>query len=130
MLCALIFFIHERWDQQFKVDLERQIFEKLFMAILFLFSEFLIGICRDEVTEERFCHISFSWRCRTWGLNRGLMSNKPTHYLLDHGRLPFFPFLFFFFTCCNYYIFKFSWVSFFTHSHLYTAHHFTALHLI
>ena len=38
-------FTCEWWDLQFKVDSDRQIFEKLFMAILFKHSEFLPEIC-------------------------------------------------------------------------------------
>ena len=39
----------------------------------------LRGILRRNIF-----HISFSWSL-TWGLNRDLISNKSTHYLLDHG---------------------------------------------
>ena len=37
---------------QFQVDSDRQIFEKLFMTILFLLSEFLPEICWEEVAAE------------------------------------------------------------------------------
>ena len=60
MLCAL----HEWQDLQFKVDSERQIFEKLFMAILFLLSEFLPEICREEATEKMF--FFFIFRFDVW----------------------------------------------------------------
>ena len=41
----IIDFIHKWRDIQFKVDSERQIFEKLFMAIFYLLAEFLEEIC-------------------------------------------------------------------------------------
>ena len=53
------------------------------MAGLFLHSEFLSEICREEITKEIFFHIFVSMSDR--GLNSGLTSNKPTHYLLDYG---------------------------------------------
>ena len=65
---------------------EREVFEKPFMTILFAL-RFLPEICRKEVAEEIFGHISFSWGCFTWDLNQGLLSNKPTHYLLDPTKL-------------------------------------------
>ena len=35
-------------------------------------------------------HISFSCRCLTWGLNRGLtLPNRPTHCLIDHSDFYF-----------------------------------------
>ena len=68
-------FIHEWRHLQFKVDSERQIFE------------FLPEILWKEVAEEIFSHISLSWRCLTWGLNRSLTSYKVTHNPLDHGDL-------------------------------------------
>ena len=54
--------------------------------LIFLLSEFLPEICWDEVTEEIFSYFRF-W-CLTWALNRSLMSNKPTHYLLNYGDDP------------------------------------------
>ena len=49
MLC--VNFIHEWRDLQFKVDSERQIFEKFFMAILFALS-ILAKFCREKIAEE------------------------------------------------------------------------------
>ena len=31
----------------------------------------------------------FSFWCLTWGLNLGLTSNKPPHYILDCGEMPY-----------------------------------------
>ena len=60
-------FTCEWWDLQFKVDSDRQIFEKLFMAILFKHSEFLPEICWGKVTEEIFfSYISMALRLLTW----------------------------------------------------------------
>ena len=52
-------------------------FEKLFTAIFYLLSEFLPEICGEEIGEE----ILFVYRFDVWPG----ASNKPTHYLLDHG---------------------------------------------
>ena len=52
--------------------------EKLFMV----FRAFDTNL-REEVVVEIFLHISFWLKCLTWGLNYGLMSNKPTHHLLN-----------------------------------------------
>ena len=41
-------FIHEWWDLQLKVDSERQIFEKLFMAILFTLRGFTRNLLRGS----------------------------------------------------------------------------------
>ena len=51
MLNALILYINGG-TYSFKVDSERHIFEKLFIAILFTFTVFLPEICREEVAEE------------------------------------------------------------------------------
>ena len=72
MLCLL----------QFKVDSERQIFEKLFMAILFTLRVFARDLLRGNRRRNNFC-ISF-W-CLAWDSNPSFSSNKPTHYQLDHG---------------------------------------------
>ena len=61
-------FIHKWRDLQFKVDSERQIFEKLLMANLFTLRVFARNLLR----------------CLAWDSNPGFSSNKPTHYLLDH----------------------------------------------
>ena len=56
-------FIQKWRELWFKVDSERKIFEKLFMAILFTVRVFARNLLRGN----------------------HLTSNKPTHYLLDHG---------------------------------------------
>ena len=40
-------------------------------------------ICWEEIAKEIFFCTPF--RCLTWGVNRSLTSNKPTHYLQDKG---------------------------------------------
>ena len=81
---AKCYHTRNKQDLQFKVDSERQIFlEKLFMAGLFLLSEFFAEICWEEIVAE----ILFIFRFDVWPGARTLAiaSNKPTHYLLDHG---------------------------------------------
>ena len=75
MFCTLIF-IHEWLDLQFKVDSERQIFEKLFMGNLFtirVFPEF----CWEEVDEEI-------------GSNNGALNFKISTGLHETQRAGFF----------------------------------------
>ena len=60
-------FIHEWRGVQFKVDLERQIFEKLFIAILLTLRVFGQKSAERKSPKEYFFHISFSWRCMTGG---------------------------------------------------------------
>ena len=69
-------------DLQFKANSERQIFEKLFMAISFTLGVFVRSAERTSGRRNIFI---FAFWCLTWALNCGLMSNKPTHYLLDYG---------------------------------------------
>ena len=67
--------------KQFKVVSERQIFGKLFTAILFTLRVFAICLVRGSA-KEIFFDVSFCWRCLICGLNHGL---KPTYYLLNQG---------------------------------------------
>ena len=72
-----------RWrDLHFKVGSEQQIFEKLFMAILFNLRAFARNLLREYRRRNTFC-ILFWYLA--WDSNSGFLSNKPTHYLLDHG---------------------------------------------
>ena len=57
-------------------------FEKLFMAILFTLRVFARNLLRENRQRNTF-RILF-W-CPAWDSNPGFSSNKPTHYLLDHG---------------------------------------------
>ena len=52
-------FRHEWRDLKFKADSDCRIFEKLFMAIFYLLSQFVIEINREEVIKEIFFHIFF-----------------------------------------------------------------------
>ena len=45
--------------------------------------------CNLDVEETYFL---FYWKCLTCGLNRGFMSNKPTHYLANYGDFPLLQF--------------------------------------
>ena len=59
--------------EQFKFDAEQQIFESLFIAILFLLRVFDRNLLRRSRHRKYFFLILFCWRCLTWGLNRGLI---------------------------------------------------------
>ena len=59
-----------------------------FIAGFILLSEFVTEICWEEVAEEILFIIHFWWLTRD--TNPGFSSNKPTHYILDHG--DFFSF--------------------------------------
>ena len=71
-----VYFTHEWRNQQFKADSGQQISKKLVVAI-FIYSQsfFFIFPLPEDV-----------W---PWGLNQGLTSNKPTHYLLDYGNIQY-----------------------------------------
>ena len=46
------------YDLQFKVKSEQQTFKKALYDNVYLLSEFLPEICREEIAEEIFFHIS------------------------------------------------------------------------
>ena len=48
-------FIYKRWELQFKVDFERQIFEKRFIAILFTLLVFARSLLRGNGRRNTFC---------------------------------------------------------------------------
>ena len=76
-------FIHKWRRLQFKVDSERQIFEETFHGnFIWLSRVFARNLLRGNRRRNTF-RISF-W-CLAWDSNPGFSSNKPTHYLLDHG---------------------------------------------
>ena len=76
-------FIHKWRDLQFKVDSERQIFWETFYGnFLFTLRVFARNLLRGNRRRNTF-RILF-W-CLAWDSNPGFSSNKPTHYLLDHG---------------------------------------------
>ena len=83
MLCVLILYI-SGGTYSLKSTLNDRFFEKLFMAILFNLRAFARNLLRGNRRRNTF-HISF-WRL-VWDSNPGFSSNKPTHYLLDHGDL-------------------------------------------
>ena len=61
-------------------------FQRLSMAIWFIFRKFLPEICWEKVADEIFFHIFFLM-CEL-GLNRDLTTNKSTPYLLSCGDCP------------------------------------------
>ena len=74
--------IHKRWDLQFKVDSERQIFWET-VLLFYLLLVFLPEICWEEIAEEIL--LIFCFWCLAWSSYLGFTSNKLTHYLLDYG---------------------------------------------
>ena len=61
-VCANFICVYEWLNLQFKVDSERQIFEKLFISILFTLRIFARNLLIEEVTEEIF----FLYRFDIW----------------------------------------------------------------
>ena len=49
--------------------------------------QFLFAIKEWSRQKNIFFHISFRWIHLTWALNRGVMSHKSIHYLLDSGAI-------------------------------------------
>ena len=83
--CVLI--LHKWRDLQFIVNSERQIYLRNFSwQFLFTLRVFARNLLRGNRRRNTF-RISF-W-CLAWDSNFGFSSNKPTHYLLDHGDLSF-----------------------------------------
>ena len=81
MLCVLILYISGR-TYSLKSTPNDRFFEKLFTAILFTLRIFARNLMIGNRRRNTF-RISF-W-CMAWKSNLGFSSNKPTHYLLDHG---------------------------------------------
>ena len=74
------FFIHKWRDLQFKVDSEREIF----MAIFIYSQSFCQKSAEEKIAEEILFASCFDW-CLVWSSNPSFSSNKPAHYLLEHG---------------------------------------------
>ena len=81
-------YVHKNRGLLSKADSERLIFEKLFTAEILTLTVFARNLLRGS--HQR--NISFYILCLTWDLNRGLMSYKPTHCLLDNGNLTLLDF--------------------------------------
>ena len=76
-------FVHEWGNLQFKVDSERHVFEKIFMAILFTLRIFARNLLRGS-WQRIFIFFRFDVWPGIW--TRALHeSNKLTHCLLDFG---------------------------------------------
>ena len=54
------------------------------MVILFTLTVFARNLLRGNHRRNTF---RISFYCLSWDLNPGFLSNKATHYLLDHGDL-------------------------------------------
>ena len=76
-------FIRERRDLQFNVDSKRQIFEKLFHGSYIYTQRFCQKSAESKSPKKYFLYYIFDdWvGIRT----QAFASNKPTHYMLDHG---------------------------------------------
>ena len=73
-------FLHERRDLQFNIDSELQIFEKHFHGRFYLTVRvFARNLLRKEVAEKINLMIDLGMRTQAF------VSNKPKHYILDHG---------------------------------------------
>ena len=77
-------FMREWRDLQFNVDSERQIFEKLFHGNFIYSQTFCQKSAERKSSKKYFSYFNFfdDWPgIRT----QAFASNKPTHYILDHG---------------------------------------------
>ena len=81
MLCVLILYI-SGGTFSLKSIPNHRFFEKLFMAILFTLRVLARNLLRGNRRRNTFRILSW---CLAWHSNPGFSSNKPTHYLLDHG---------------------------------------------
>ena len=69
-------FIRKWWDLQFNVDSEQQIFEKLSHGRFIYSQSFCQKSAESKSPKKYFSYFIFD----DW-----FASNKPTHYILDHG---------------------------------------------
>ena len=81
-LCCVCFFLYIRGGTSLKSTPNDRYFDKLFMATFIYSQSFARNLLRGNRRRNTF-RICF-W-CLAWGSNPGFSSNKPTHYLLDHG---------------------------------------------
>ena len=89
MLCCLNF-IREWQDLQFNVDSERHIFEKGFHGRFIYSQNFCQKSAKRTLPKKYFSYFIFDdWPgIRT----QAYVTNKPTHYILDHGdSYPIIP---------------------------------------
>ena len=77
-------FIHEWRDLQFNVDSERQIFKKLFHGS-FIYSQSFCQKSAERESRRRNIFLYFIFDDWPGIRTQAFVSNKPTHYLLDHG---------------------------------------------
>ena len=78
-------FIHKWRDLQFKVDSERQIFWETFHGNIIYSQSFCQKSAKRKSRKKYFSY--FVLMSGAWDSNPGFSSNKPLHYLLDHGDL-------------------------------------------
>ena len=82
MLCVLILYI-SGGPYSLKSTLNDR-FLRNFSWQFYYRSEFLPEICWEEENRRRNTFRILFW-CLAWDSNPAFLSNKPTHYLLDHG---------------------------------------------
>ena len=83
LCCVCVNFIHKWQDLQFLKSIPNdRFFEKLFMAISFTLRVFVRNLLRENRRRNTF---RISLWCLAWDSNPDFSSNRPTHYLLDHG---------------------------------------------
>ena len=78
-------FVYELQDLQFRVDSQKQSFEKHFMAIFLFTLRVLASNLLREIGQRNI--FIFTILCLTRGLNSDLTFYKTTHYLLDYGDI-------------------------------------------
>ena len=85
MLCVLILYINGGTYSLKSLPNDRS-FKKLFMAILFTLRVFARNLLRGNRRRNKF---RILFRCLAWGSTPGFLSNKPTHYLQNHGDFAY-----------------------------------------
>ena len=81
-------FIHKWRDLQFKIDSKRQIFCETFHG-KFIYSPSFCQKSAERKSPKKY--FSYFVLMSGLGLNPRFSSNKPTHYLLEHGDFMYIP---------------------------------------
>ena len=84
LLVELILYLRDR-TYSLTATVKDRFLRYFFMVGWFTLRVFVRNLLRGNLRRNIFFHISFS--CLIWDTNPGFTSNKPTHYLLDHGDL-------------------------------------------
>ena len=84
MLCVLILYISGGTHSLTSIPNDRFL-EKLIMAIFIYSQSFCQKSAERKSMKKYFSYIEARPDIKAWGSNPDYSSNKPTHYLLDHG---------------------------------------------